>query len=104
MLAMPRVLGYSFNPLSVYFCYRDGGALAALVYEVHNTFGQRHSYVIPVTGPDSGLVRQGIDKTFYVSPFLPMQMQYGFIVRPPDDEIMVAVSGGTPLARSSTRR
>lgn len=93
MLAMPRVLGYSFNPLSVYFCYRVGDVLAAIVYEVHNTFGQRHCYVIPATGPGDGLVRQGIDKTLYVSPFLPMKMQYGFIVRPPGDEIMVAVSG-----------
>lgn len=93
MLAMPRVLGYSFNPLSVYFCYRDREHLAAIVYEVHNTFGQRHCYVIPVQGPDSGLVRQAIGKTLYVSPFLPMKMQYGFIVRPPGDDIMVAVSG-----------
>lgn len=93
MLAMPRVLGYSFNPLSVYFCYSPGATLAAIVYEVHNTFGQRHCYVIRVEGPDSGLVRQGIGKTFYVSPFLPMKMDYGFIVRPPGDEIMVAVSG-----------
>lgn len=93
MLAMPRVLGYSFNPLSVYFCYRADETLTAIVYEVHNTFQQRHCYVIPVTGPDSGLVRQAIGKTLYVSPFLPMKMQYGFIVRPPGDEIMVAVSG-----------
>lgn len=93
MLAMPRVLGYSFNPLSVYFCYREDETLAALVYEVHNTFGQRHRYVIAADGASGGSVRQAVEKTFYVSPFLPMAMRYGFVVRPPGADIMVAVSG-----------
>ena len=48
VLTMPRVLGYAFNPLNVYFCYRRDGSLAATVYEVNNTFGQRHSYALPV--------------------------------------------------------
>ncbi len=48
LLCMPRMLGYGFNPLSVYFCYARGRSLAAIVYEVHNTFGERHSYVMPV--------------------------------------------------------
>ena len=50
LLCMPRTLGYGFNPLSVYFCSRTDGALAALIYQVHNTFGERHSYVLPVDG------------------------------------------------------
>ena len=45
---MPRILGYAFNPLSVYFCHRADGALQAILYEVNNTFGERHSYLIPV--------------------------------------------------------
>ena len=48
LLCMPRIFGYGFNPLSIYFCYRRDGALAALLYEVRNTFGERHSYLIPV--------------------------------------------------------
>ncbi len=51
LLAMPRLLGYAFNPLSVYFCYGEDGALKALVYQVHNTFRQRHSYVIAAFPP-----------------------------------------------------
>ena len=43
LLCMPRTLGYSFNPISIYYCHRPGGALAAIIYEVHNTFGERHS-------------------------------------------------------------
>ena len=49
LLCFPRLWGYVFNPLSVFFCHRRDGALAAVLYEVNNTFGQRHSYLIPVT-------------------------------------------------------
>ena len=45
---MPRVLGCAFNPLSLYFCHRADGVLTAILYEVNNTFGQRHSYLIPL--------------------------------------------------------
>ena len=48
LLCMPRIFGYAFNPLSVHFCYRRDETLAAILYEVHNTFGERHSYLIPV--------------------------------------------------------
>src|SRR6185369_3988059 len=47
VLAMPRILGMGFNPLTVYFCHRADGALSAILYEVNNTFGERHSYLIP---------------------------------------------------------
>ena len=42
LFCMPRMFGYGFNPLSVYFCHRRDGALAAILYEVHNTFRERH--------------------------------------------------------------
>src|SRR5690349_9418878 len=45
LFCMPRILGYGFNPLSVYFCHRADGTLGAILYEVHNTFGERHSYL-----------------------------------------------------------
>src|ERR1700735_5006391 len=48
LLCYPRLLGYTFNPLSAYFCYRADGSLALLIYEVRNTFGDIHSYVLPV--------------------------------------------------------
>ena len=51
LLCYPRLLGYTFNPLSVYFCYRADSELALLIYEVRNTFGEIHPYVLPV-GPD----------------------------------------------------
>ncbi|PWC97575.1 DUF1365 domain-containing protein [Azospirillum sp. TSO5] len=86
LLCFPRVLGFVFNPLCVWFCHRRDGTLAAIIHEVSNTFGQRHAYLIPAApGPD-GLVRQSCDKRFYVSPFMDMETAYHFRIRPPKGE------------------
>jgi uncharacterized protein len=93
LLCYPRLLGYTFNPLSVYFCYRADGKLALLIYEVRNTFGGIHSYVLPVTSneiSDAG-VRQEQDKLFYVSPFIEMAMRYHFRVRPPEARVQLRI-------------
>ena len=92
LLTMPRILGYGFNPLSVYFCYRPDGALAALVYEVSNTFGERHSYLIARPEGELGDRRQTAPKRFFVSPFMDMGMTYDFIVRPPGQDLSVTVA------------
>lgn len=90
MLAYPRMLGYVFNPLTVYYCYGEGDALAAILYEVRNTFGGRHCYLIPV-GEGDGSVAQAADKVFHVSPFIDMEMQYRFTLSPPGDDISVVI-------------
>jgi uncharacterized protein len=92
LFCMPRILGYGFNPLSVYFCYRPDGPLAAIIYQVHNTFGERHSYVLPVESA-ADIIEQRCDKDFYVSPFLGMDMSYDFRVQPPAERISVAIQG-----------
>jgi DUF1365 family protein len=89
VLTMPRVFGYAFNPLSIYFCRRRDGALAAIVYEVNNTFGQRHSYVACVEG--EGPIRQRVDKSFYISPFLDMALAYEFRVAPPAERVALSI-------------
>jgi len=90
LLCMPRTLGYCFNPLSIFFCYRADASLAAVVYQVHNTFGERHSYVIRVE--DQGdAVHQRCRKLFYVSPFLDMDMRYDFRITGPDERIAVVI-------------
>ena len=94
VLCMPRVCGFVFNPISVYFCHLRDGGLAAMLYEVNNTFGQRHSYLIPVPGPDAATVRHRCDKQFHVSPFLPMAMTYEFRVTRPGEKLSLAVRGG----------
>ena len=83
LLTMPRVLGFAFNPISVYFCYRRTGELAATLYEVNNTFGQRHSYLLPVQPGSGSAIRQHVAKRFHVSPFMGMDMDYAFRVAPP---------------------
>ncbi|RAZ90509.1 DUF1365 domain-containing protein [Mesorhizobium hawassense] len=94
LLSMPRMLGYAFNPLSIYFCHDRQGALAAILYEVNNTFGQRHSYLIPVSdGGDEGIVRQHCAKRFYVSPFIAMGMGYRFRIGLPAEGVAVHITG-----------
>jgi DUF1365 family protein len=93
LLCYPRLLGYTFNPLSVYFCYRADGGLALLIYEVRNTFGDIHPYVLPVLSgeiSDAG-VRQQQDKLFHVSPFIAMAMRYHFRVLPPGARVQLRI-------------
>lgn len=92
LLTMPRILGFAFNPLSVYFCFRADGALRAILYEVNNTFGERHSYLLPVQG-EGGAVRQACAKAFHVSPFMAMDMRYAFRIMPPADGLSIAITG-----------
>lgn len=93
LLAMPRLLGYAFNPLSIFFCHRRDGSLSAIVYEVNNTFGQRHSYLIAVPPGTPLPVRQESRKSLYVSPFLGTEMDYDFSVMPPGQDLAVSVVG-----------
>lgn len=92
LLCFPRLLGYVFNPLSVWLCYDTAGRLAAVIYEVHNTFGGRHAYALPVTaGQENGAIAQRCGKDFYVSPFIPMEAQYSFRLRPPADAFSLTI-------------
>jgi len=113
LMCYPRVLGYVFNPLSVYFCYRREADrsenLVAICYEVTNTFKQRHSYLIPVHTIENGQVQQSCAKRLYVSPFVEMDMTYHFRVKPPGEELCVAIQETDPdglllLASFSGRR
>ena len=93
LLCYPRLFGYTFNPLSVYFCHRADGTLALLIYEVRNTFGDIHAYVLPVK-PDeiSGAgIRQEQDKLFCVSPFVAMAMRYRFRISPPGEHLKLRI-------------
>jgi DUF1365 family protein len=96
LLCMPRMFGYVFNPISVYFCHRPDGALAAILYEVTNTFGQRHSYLIPVdpeTASQRVAIRQSARKELYVSPFIDMDITYDFRVLEPDETVSLVIRG-----------
>ena len=103
VLCYPRIFGYVFNPLSVWFCHDEQGVLKGIVYEVHNTYAERHCYVPPV-GYDTKLVRHGCPKNFYVSPFLSHDCRYQFRIRPPGEDIAVAIheeEAGRPILNAS---
>ncbi len=91
LLCMPRIFGYGFNPLSIYFCYRLDGLLAAILYEVHNTFRQRHTYLIPVDADTGAVIDQHCQKVFHVSPFMDMDLEYAFRVAVPGERVSVAI-------------
>ncbi len=90
LLCYPRILGYVFNPLSVFYCHDARGRLEAALYEVRNTFGGRHSYLIPVAD-DAAVIRQSADKVFHVSPFMDMECQYGFRLSRPGETLSVFI-------------
>ena len=73
----PRILGYVFNPLSVFFVYNKNSKLISILYEVKNTFGEQHTYVFK-TNKDEGLIKHKCRKKFYVSPFIEMNCKYFF--------------------------
>lgn len=95
LLCYPRVLGYVFNPLTVWYCDDAQGVPIATIYEVHNTFGERHTYVLPAADAE-----QAADKAFYVSPFIDMDCRYEFQLSQPGDKVRVAINesqDGSPL-------
>ena len=92
LLTMPRMLGFAFNPISIYFCTRAEGGLAAIVYEVSNTFGQRHSYLLEVDQTPGSTIHQSVPKRLHVSPFMAMDQSYSFRVMPPGERLAVAIT------------
>jgi DUF1365 family protein len=102
LLCYPRILGYVFNPLSVYYCHGPDNSLTALIYEVRNTFGERHTYVCPVMDGEmsSSGIRQERTKIFYVSPFIDMGARYRFRMQPPGETVRMRIletENGEPL-------
>ena len=104
LFTMPRVLGWSFNPLSIFFCHRQDGSLGAILWQVDNTFGERHSYLIPVEPGQGDAIRQSCDKAFYVSPFMPMNLRYDFSVTSPGERMLVVIGVSDAEGRLLTAR
>jgi DUF1365 family protein len=88
LLTFPRVLGYGFAPISVWYGYGPDDGLRGVIYEVHNTFGETHSYVCAL-GTDGG--RECAEKAFYVSPFFDISGDYRFTLRPAEDRMALTV-------------
>lgn len=78
LLTMPKVLGYAFNPISVYYCYAENGLISHVIYEVNNTFGERFSYAFSVEEESGKLTSHGCEKHLHVSPFFDVSGGYRF--------------------------
>ncbi|WP_420405336.1 DUF1365 domain-containing protein [Nisaea sp.] len=98
----PRILGFVFNPLTIYFCHHEDGRLQAILYEVKNTFGQQHCYLIRVEDghdPDN-VITQSCDKDFYVSPFIEMRSTYRFRLKEPGEKLSILIRQETPAGET----
>lgn len=90
MLCYPRILGYAFNPITAYYCIDEAGTLTTMIYEVRNTFGEDHIYVVSTQAiRPTGTHDQ--KKRFHVSPFLPMQGHYYFSTEIPAGKLRLVI-------------
>lgn len=96
MLTMPKVFGYAFNPITVYYCFSCTGELCAILYEVHNTFGEQHTYVCATNiNGASGIVEpHTAKKMLHVSPFFDLQGSYQFTQKLKPNELFARIDYG----------
>ena len=103
LLCYPRIFGYVFNPLSIFYCY-DNTNLKAIFYEVKNTFNEQHTYIFKVNNNEK--IDQKCKKKFYVSPFMDMETYYNFKLLEPNEKLSVYIkqtdTEGTVLTATQT--
>ena len=103
VLCYPRILGYVFNPLSIFYCY-EKEKLVAIFYEVKNTFNEQHTYIFKIKNNEE--IIQKCRKKFYVSPFMDMETYYNFKLLNPNDKLSVFIkqtdADGTVLTATQT--
>lgn len=98
LLCFPRMFGYVFNPISVFFGYGPDGVLRGLIYEVNNTFGESHSYVARVE--DGRAAPHRAAKAFHVSPFFGVEGDYTFRLKPPGENLLLTIENRVTGART----
>ena len=90
LFCYPRIFGYVFNPLSVFFIYNKNSELISILYEVKNTFGEQHTYIFKISG-SGDLIKHTCKKKFHVSPFIEMNCTYSFKVLKPNNKISLVI-------------
>jgi len=90
LLCYPRIWGYVFNPLSVFFIYDKNSNLISILYEVKNTFGEQHTYIFKLQQTDQ-VVEHTCKKKFHVSPFIEMDSTYFFKITKPGEKILIYI-------------
>lgn len=91
LLCYPRIFGYVFNPLSVYYCYDTKSVLKVIICEVSNTFNERHSYLFKFEQKKGPQKKFSCKKHFYVSPFMDMESTYHFYITSPGERLTVFI-------------
>ena len=103
ILCYPRIFGYVFNPLSIFYCY-ENNKLKSIFYEVKNTFNEQHTYIFKIK--DGEEIKQKCKKKFYVSPFMDMETFYNFKLIDPNQRLSVMIkqtdAEGTVLTATQT--
>jgi len=89
LLCFPRIFGYVFNPLSIFYIYDDELKLISILYEVKNTFGEQHVYIFKTT--NEKVIQNNCKKKFHVSPFIEMDCEYFFKILKPDNRLSVVI-------------
>lgn len=104
LLTHLRYAGYVFNPISLFYCYGADGGLRHVMAEVNNTYGGRRCYWLSPIGDASRRFRATTGKSLYVSPFMELDMDYGFVLTPPDDSLGAHLTVTRRGARSEGSR
>jgi len=91
LLCYPRILGYVFNPLSIFFVYDKNSLLVAILYEVKNTFGEQHTYVFKADSKNKN-IQNYCEKKFYVSPFMDLSSVYQFKILNPENKLSIIIN------------
>ena len=89
LLCYPRIFGYVFNPLSIFFVFDKYSSLIAIMYEVKNTFDEQHTYIFKTK--DNNLIKNHCDKKFHVSPFMDLNSTYNFKILKPGNKLSVII-------------
>ena len=90
ILCYPRILGYVFNPLSIFFVYDINNTIIAILYEVKNTFGEQHTYIFKIKNK-KGIIENNCKKKFFVSPFMDLESKYYFKILYPKNKLSVVI-------------
>ena len=98
LLCYPRIFGYVFNPLSVFFVYDKNEKLVSILYEVKNTFGEQHTYVFRVDN-ENNLIQNNCSKKFHVSPFIQMDCNYFFKILKPGERLSIIIDQYDPSGK-----
>ena len=98
LLCYPRIFGYVFNPLSIFFVYDKNEKLVSILYEVKNTFGEQHTYVFRVDN-ENNLIQNNCSKKFHVSPFIQMDCNYFFKILKPGERLSIIIDQYDPTGK-----